>query len=102
MQHMQAAKRNELAAVVSLFVFSMLISSAVFVMAQDVTTSSSSSSTTTTTTTPSVRRGLVVKPAQLGTYRVTIPLFSDYVANQSFMIGNAYEVPLNASLKMNG
>jgi len=77
----------------SLFVFSILIASSVLVSAQD---------TSTGNLTNTSKGGLVVRPAKLGIYRVTIPLFSDYVASKSFVVGNAYDFPLNISLKLNG
>jgi len=93
--------KTETAVVFSLFVFSMLIASAIFVFAQETSTTTTTTNTTTSTTTPA-RKGLLVSPAKLGIYRITIPLFSDYVENKSFMVGNAYDFPINISLKWNG
>jgi len=99
--------KAELTILFSLFALSILITSAlpalpVFAQTQTSTTTTTTITTMTNTTTTTARRGLVVKPAQLGTYRVTIPMFSDYVATQSFIIGNAYDVPMNVTLKMSG
>lgn len=104
---MQDKTKQELAIVLTFFLFSMLLASAVFVFAhevsaQDVTTSSTSTVTTTTTTTAGARKGLVVSPAKLGILRLTIPLFSDYVENKSFSVGNAYDYPINITLGWNG
>ena len=89
---MQNKTKVETAIIFSLFVFSILIASAIFVFAQEVNQTSNTTA----------KRGLVVSPAKLGIYRVTIPLFSDYVENKSFMVGNAYDFPINITLKWNG
>jgi uncharacterized membrane protein YgcG len=102
---MQNKIKVEAVIIFSLFVFSFVISSAVFVLAQQTTTTSTattSATTTSTTTTSKPKQGLLVNPGKLGIYRVTIPLFSDYVATKSFVIGNAYDTPINVSLSWSG
>lgn len=95
----------KIAVIFSLVALGILFLSFATAFAQNASTNSTNNTLVVTTTTNpnvTVREGVLVKPAKLGIYRITVPLFSDYVTTKSFLVGNAYSVPINVSLSAFG